>query len=280
MWRWIDNPEITAKRKRLYYLMLSLCGDQADQDRLEKLVLTRTVAVPTDALDSIVAAYLSLAKEDGLPLIEREFFDNTNASNEDVSAAITAIRFHGQDENIIDRERLVQVFRKLLDRPQLAQWVIPDLARWEDWTVVPQMIELFKTADPNEYFIRTPVIQYLAACPLDEAKQQIEVLRAIDPQAVRRGLFFAQRGAESAEVAPPAPVPAAAPAPSNLANKTQTVADEETPPPQHPLPEQKQDATLTWSLVAAGVALVALLTAFLAYHRRANGGNKTNSGPA
>ena len=32
----------------------------------------------------------------------------------------------------------------MLDRPQLADLVIPDLARWEDWSVMDRLVELFK----------------------------------------------------------------------------------------------------------------------------------------
>ncbi len=272
LWQWIDDPKITALRKRLYYVMLSLCGDDTDRDRLEQMLLNRSQAIPTEALDSIVACYLSLAKEPGLPLVEREFFSNPETTRDDAYAAVTAIRFHGQDENIIPRDKLTPIFRRLLDRPALAELVIPDLARWEDWTLIEPLVQLFKSADQDTYFIRVPVVQYLAVCPLPQARQTLEELRAIDPQAVSRGVFFAQRETDSPEVAPPA----AAPARLSLADPpTRVVAEDKAKPNGHPLPEAPSDATLTWSLVAASVAFLALITAFFAFHRRGGNGKAT-----
>ncbi len=284
LWTWIDDPKITAQRKRLYYLMLSLCGDASDRQRLENLLKARSKSLPTEALDSIIAAYLGLAKEEGLPLIEQEFFHNRDVIREDVYAAITAIRFHGQEETIIPRDRLKQVFRKLLDRPEMAEMVLVDLARWEDWTIIDPLVALFKTADKDSYFIRTPVVQYLAVCPLPEAKQQLEELRAIDPQAVSRGIFFAQNN-NSAEVAAPSPGAASVPAPSMSAASIalRTVAAEEPQTQRRPANGEQPfaDATLLWSLVAAGVALLALLTVFFSHHRRQeNGERKPKSGTA
>ena len=78
----------------------------------------------------------------------------------------------------------------MLDRPELADLVIPDLARWEDWSVMEQLVKLFKTADEKTSWVRVPVINYLRACPLPEAKQHLTSLEKIDPDAVRRASTF------------------------------------------------------------------------------------------
>jgi hypothetical protein len=78
----------------------------------------------------------------------------------------------------------------MLDRPQLADLVIPDLARWEDWEAMPRLVELFKTADEKSSWVRVPVINYLRACPLPEAKKYMAELEKIDPAAVRRANSF------------------------------------------------------------------------------------------
>ena len=55
------------------------------------------------------------------------------------------------------------------DRPELADLVIPDLSRWEDWTVMDRLVELFEKADDESNWVRVPVINFLRACPLPEA---------------------------------------------------------------------------------------------------------------
>ena len=72
----------------------------------------------------------------------------------------------------------------------MADMVIPDLARWEDWTVVEKLVELFKNAPDESNWVRAPVISYLRMCPKPEAKKYIEELRKVDPDAVARAETF------------------------------------------------------------------------------------------
>ena len=42
-----------------------------------------------------------------------------------------------------------------------------------------RLVKLFKNADDDSIWVRVPVINYLRACPLPEAKQHIEELAKI-----------------------------------------------------------------------------------------------------
>ena len=78
----------------------------------------------------------------------------------------------------------------MLGRPQLADLVVPDLSRWEDWESMPRLIALFKEATDENSWVRVPVINYLRKCPLPEAEASIVELEKIDPDAVRRARTF------------------------------------------------------------------------------------------
>jgi hypothetical protein len=148
-------------------------------DRLEKA-----------GLDSMIACYLSLTGAEGLPLVEELFLKNKKSDYSETYAAIMALRFHGDQSGIIDRSRVLESLRYMLDRPDLADLVIPDLARWEDWSQVERLVKLFRDADEKTSWVRVPVINYLRACPLAEAKEAIVELEKIDPQAVKRANTF------------------------------------------------------------------------------------------
>jgi hypothetical protein len=72
----------------------------------------------------------------------------------------------------------------------LADLVIPDLARWEDWSQIERLVRLFKEADEESSWVRVPVVNYLLVCPKPEAKQYIKELEKIDPDAVKRARIF------------------------------------------------------------------------------------------
>ena len=48
----------------------------------------------------------------------------------------------------------------MLDRPELADLVIPDLARWQDWGSMDKLVALFQNAD-EELRGSAPVVQFL-----------------------------------------------------------------------------------------------------------------------
>jgi hypothetical protein len=186
---WIKSPQIPVSRRRLYLTMLGVCGTEKDVPMLEELIQSKDRQT-RGALDALVAAYLTLKRENGLPLVEELFLKNKDAEYTDTYSTIMALRFHGTEEKIIPRERLLASIRLMLDRPQLADLVIPDLARWEDWSVMDRLVELFKTANEESSWVRVPVINYLRACPLPAAKERIEELAKIDPETVKRANSF------------------------------------------------------------------------------------------
>lgn len=186
---WIKNPQIPVSRRRLYITMLGICGSKADVPMLEELIKSKDRQAK-GALDALVAAYLTLDGPDGMPLVEDLFLKNKDAEYTDTWSTIMALRFHGTEEKVIPRERLLAAIRTMLDRPQLADLVIPDLARWEDWSVMDRLVELFKNADEESSWVRVPVITYLRACPLPKAKEYVAELAKIDPGAVERANSF------------------------------------------------------------------------------------------
>ncbi|MCA9168706.1 MAG: hypothetical protein KDB23_13620 [Planctomycetales bacterium] len=186
---WAKDSKIPASRRRLYYTMLGVCGKPADATLLEELMVSEDRKMKA-GLDAMIACYLILKGEPGLDEIDTIFLKNAKAEYADTYAAIMAIRFHGTETSVLPKKRLVQSLRHLLGRPELADLVIPDLAKWEDWEVMPQLIRLFKEADEKSSWVRVPVVNYLRSCPLPEAKEAIKELEKIDPESVKRAQTF------------------------------------------------------------------------------------------
>lgn len=197
---WIKNPDIPASRRRLYLVMLGIVGSEKDLPMLEEM-LKSSDRKAKSGLDALIACYLTLKGEAGLPLIERLFLANASADYADTYAAIMALRFHGTEGGVIDAKRLVKALHHMLDRPELADLVIPDLAKWEDWSVMDRLFELYKTANEKNSWVRVPVVNYLRACPLPRAKKLLQECEKIDPAAVKRANTFFPG-------APAAPTPA------------------------------------------------------------------------
>ena len=198
---WIKDPNIPASRRRLYLVMLGVCGDEKDLPLLEKFIKSED-RKEKQGLDALIACYLTLKGESGMPVIEDLFLKNEKADYADTYAAIMALRFHFTDGKTIDKKRLLTGLRYMLDRPQLADLVIPDLARWEDWSSMEKLFELYKKADEKTSWVRVPVVNYLRVCPLPKAKELLKECEKIDPQAVKRANTFFPTAPSTQPVSP------------------------------------------------------------------------------
>jgi hypothetical protein len=212
---WIKSKEVAPDRKRLYYTLLGVISDKNDAPLLESLLKSEDETTRS-GLDALIACYLTIVGDSGLPTIDELFLKNTRASYPDTFAAVMALRFHGTEGGVIDRDKVVASMRWMLDRPDFADLVIPDLARWEDWSQIERMAKLFRDADDNSSWVRVPVVNYLRACPLPEAKATLVELEKIDPKAVKRAATFfpiPQPAAPEPAATQPATTPAGTPDP-------------------------------------------------------------------
>ncbi len=187
---WIRDPEIRIDRRRLYFTMLGVCGTEKEIEMLEEFIRSGDPQQQA-GLDALVSAYLTLKGESGVSLIEDTFLKGQDLESKfvETNAVISALRFHGTEVEIIPRKRISQAVRLVLKYPNCADIVIPDLARWEDWSVMDRLVEIFKTCGDDSY-VRVPIANYLQVCPLPEAKEHLKELEKIDPEAVRRATFF------------------------------------------------------------------------------------------
>ncbi len=242
---WINDSQIGPTHRRLYLTMLGVCGTAEDAAMLEELLKYNyeslrpglaaligvmglggsTLGVPLvdelvhadvrakqQCLDALIAAYLKLKGPDGLPLVEERFLKNPDAEYTQQYSTIMALRFHGEESSEIPRERLVHSLRLLLDNDEIADQVIPDLTRWEDWGVMDRLVGMFKASEKDGW-IRQPVVSYLLTAADqpgevgEKANAAVAELEKLDPEGVKRarsylsfGLFA--RGGTKAEAQP------------------------------------------------------------------------------
>jgi len=253
---WIKSPDVNPSRRRLYLTMLGVCGGDADLPMLEEMIKSDyTVKKPLlDAmvasgkalggpleldmwtemvdleerqkklgLDATVACYLTLHGPEGLDLIDERFLKNPKVEYTHAYMTIMALRFHGEEGDVIPRDRLLASMRLLLDNPDFADQVIPDLARWEDWSVLDRLVKMYKQGDEKSY-IRQPVVTYLTVASEQEgdvgkrAQAALAELEELDPEGVKKakslmafGFLARARGTDPATGAQ-RPEAAAAPA--------------------------------------------------------------------
>jgi hypothetical protein len=186
---WIRDTELAASHRRMYLVMLGVCGTKQDLPLLEAN-LKSTNRKDKAGLDALIACYVTLGGEAGLAQVEELFLKNKQADYADTYSAIMALRFHATEGGVLEPKRVLAGMKLVLKRHEIADLVIPDLAAGEDWSAVEELFELFKTADDKTTWVKVPVINYLRKCPLERAKVLLKECEKIDPAAVKRANTF------------------------------------------------------------------------------------------
>jgi hypothetical protein len=165
--QWVVDPNVSPSRMGLYGLMLGLSGTKDDIPVLEKKILESSDDFRL-GIDGVMGGYLILTLEEGLAKIEEAKIVNKKAPFSETYAAMQALRFMWQyGDGKISAERLRQSMRLLLDRPELADLVIADLARWKDWSVQARLMDLYGKEEYDIPSIKRAIVRYMLASTKD-----------------------------------------------------------------------------------------------------------------
>lgn len=143
---WITNKDTPATRLGLYGLLIGLCGNDQDAKNVEEKILEETDDFRL-GIDGLMSGYLLLKKGEGLTVLDKAKLSNRDVPFSETYAAMQALRFMWKySEGTIEKPRLRQSMRILLDRPELADLVIADLARWKDWSLQDRLMATYVAA--------------------------------------------------------------------------------------------------------------------------------------
>ncbi|MBA3313231.1 MAG: hypothetical protein M3552_18960 [Planctomycetota bacterium] len=218
---WVLDPNTPPSRLGLYGLLMGLSGTDEDAAAMEQLI-----AKPTDefriGLDGVMSGYLLLKKEPGLELVKTLKLENEYIVGEDgqpivddqgqkvavpfseTYAAMQAVRFMWDyGGGVIAPDQLRAAMRVLLDRPELADLAIADLARWKDWSIMDKLAELYEQEAYQIPGIKRSIIRYFDAATKDlpkdvdpkeddkmpahvkEAREHYAAIKKKDPETVK-----------------------------------------------------------------------------------------------
>ena len=203
---WLSSKSTPAPRLGLYGLMLGLCGNEDDIDFMEEKISVQAQGLRS-GIGGLMSGYLMLTGSEGLEHLELTKFQQKNTSPNELFAAREAVSFmwtYGKERFQIPPERLRESMRMLLNRPELADLVIADLARWQDWSVMNRLVSLYGAKNYEYKAIRKAIIRYLLvasrysdpanggpdAVTAARARKYLEQIRSQDPQLVKRTQQF------------------------------------------------------------------------------------------
>lgn len=202
--KWLADPDTVQSRIGLYGLMLGLCGTKEDIPFLEKRIVTLKQEFRI-GVDGVIAGYLMLVGEKGMDLIDRTKLKNVKAPRSETYSTIQAIRIIWTYGNgAVGKDRLRQSIRLLIDRPGWIEMIIPDLARWRDWSVQDRLMKLYGQNKYDTRPIKQSIIRYMLASTQDipenarsprpphvvKGRKLLAALKKKDPKTYRLTMSF------------------------------------------------------------------------------------------
>ena len=171
--KWVMSPETPATRLGLYGLLIGLCGTPDDA----KLVEAKITAATDDyrlGIDGLISGYLLLTGTKGLTIIDETKLRNRDVKFSETYAAMSAVRFMWQyGDGRIEKERLRESMRILLDRPELADLVIADLCRWNDWSIQDRLMKMYGEGEFNIPSMKRAIVRYMLVASKDVPKEAV-----------------------------------------------------------------------------------------------------------
>ncbi len=210
---WIQDPETPVTRIALYGMMLGLCGTEEDAEILEQKIMK----VDSDfrlGLEGIMSGYVMLTGEAGLQKLEDAKISRTTYIDEkgkeqklpfsETYAVVNTLRFMRKYEpDRVPFERLASGMYLLLERPELSDLIIADLARWKDWSVQDRLMAMFDEEPYQIPSIKRAIVRYMLACEkaglkdpdqygeaAESASKNLEILEEKDARIFRDAKRF------------------------------------------------------------------------------------------
>lgn len=160
--RWIVSERTSPERSSLYGLMLGMCGTPSDAEFLRAQIGDNPDGSLRFGSEGLMGGLLVLNGEPGLRFLEQTRLNNPSAEVFDIFAAVQAIQFVWNHEPAcFEKQRLRNAMHPMLQREELREIVIRDLSRWEDWTLVSQLTEIYEACRSEDPRTTRAIIGYL-----------------------------------------------------------------------------------------------------------------------
>ena len=192
---WLQDPKTPVTRIGFYGMLAGICGHPEDAPILEKKIVTLDADFRL-GIEGVMAGYMMIAGEEGLKKLEETKILSKTAINKDgkeinlpfseTYAVMQALRFMWTYEpDRLPKERLKQSMHLLLERKEMADLVITDLARWKDWAIQDRLMAMYTEEEFDIPAIRRAIVRFLYYCSQEKNEPSPDGIRTLTADAVK-----------------------------------------------------------------------------------------------
>ena len=192
---WLQNPKTLVTRTSIYGMLAGICGRPEDAPILEKKIVTLDGDFRL-GIEGVMAGYMMICGEVGLKRLEEVQILSQTAINKDgkeitvpfseTYAVRKALQFMWTFEpDLLPKDRLKQSMHLLLERKEMSDLVIADLARWKDWSIQDRLMTMYRYESHDNPLVRRAIVRYLYYCSQEKNEPSDHGTRAATEDAVK-----------------------------------------------------------------------------------------------
>jgi hypothetical protein len=177
---WLEDPKTPAYRYGLYASLLGHCGDPAKHGKLLRSMIDDPEKRRGSGIDGMLAAYLMLQPKEGWHYLKGVLKDGEQDFLMRYAALRTARFLWGERSDLVAKADLVEGVASVMNHPDMADFAIEDLRKWQRWELCERVLELFTKQSHDVPVIRRAVLRFALQCPSPRARTFVAEQRRRD----------------------------------------------------------------------------------------------------
>ncbi|MSQ93575.1 MAG: hypothetical protein EXR98_03355 [Gemmataceae bacterium] len=187
---WLKDEKTPSFRHGLYAMLLGHCGGVQDAKLLLSMIDDPDKRRGS-SLNGFLMAYTILEPEKGWSYI-KDLVQSRDKPFLVRYAGLQTMRFlrdsrpdlvNPNDESAA-RNEIVKGVASILDVPDMADFAMEDLRKWQRWDYCAQVLDLWEKKGYETAFARKAILRYALQCDTERARKFVEAQRARDPEWV------------------------------------------------------------------------------------------------
>ena len=161
----VMTESVRSAHLGLYSQMLGICGDDGSAMLLKKRLQE---ADHSTQVGDLIFGYLLLTRGSGVDTIRTSILENSRSSQYQIISALYAFnKLWLEVPGEVDREKLCEAIRALLNRDDSADLAIDSLRLMHDWSVQNRLAAMYSADGRQNKLVKEAITRYMEASKND-----------------------------------------------------------------------------------------------------------------
>jgi len=180
---WLQDEKTPPYRYGLYASLLGHCGG-AKHAALLRSMIDDPEKRKGSGIDGLVAGYVMLEPKQGWEYV-LTYLNDTQKPFLMRYAALRTVRFlWDQRPDLVEKGTLVKGVVALLNHPDMADFAIEDLRKWQRWELTGQVLDLFNQKTHSTPIVQKAILRFALQSPEPAAAAFVRAQRQRDAEWV------------------------------------------------------------------------------------------------